>query len=54
MHISIVGCLRNDRGKQKNAKQRVQAILNFDQTTSYPSEIDLVDDGNHIDDAFDD
>ena len=54
VHISIVGCLRNDRGKQKNVKQRVQAVLNFDQVASYSNEIDLVDDSNHIDDAFED
>ncbi|CAF1682965.1 unnamed protein product [Adineta ricciae] len=54
VHISIVGCLRNDRGKQKSVKQRVQAALNIDQTASYPNEIDFVDDDNQIDDVLDD
>jgi len=44
LHKSLVGCLRNDRGKQKKARQQVQALINHNNDDDYEEINGIADD----------
>ncbi|CAF1652964.1 unnamed protein product [Rotaria magnacalcarata] len=46
IQISLVGCLRNDRGKQKKLKQQVEISANDNNDDDQVEEIKYVDDGD--------
>jgi hypothetical protein len=46
MHISIVGCLRNDRGKQKNIQQQPKILVDNNENLHHLEEINDVVDGD--------
>ncbi|CAF2089770.1 unnamed protein product [Rotaria magnacalcarata] len=46
IQISLIGCLRNDRGKQKKLKQQVEISANDNNDDDQVEEIKYVDDGD--------
>jgi hypothetical protein len=48
VHISLVGCLRNHRGKQKKMEQQAEILRNNDTDFNHLQEInDVADEDNY-------
>ena len=53
LHKSLVGCLRNDRGKQKKSRQQVQVLINPNNDDADYEEINGITDDDAGDDDHD-